>query len=443
MPAQAEPGQVSQFQMADEDEGRMRQVIKGIESKTDEGATRVEGYVATQGLDRAGDVFTEEALQEMADQINEEIDTGNAKVKAVFPEFDEEDLKQIKQSYTNNGNVDHYNNPGYPMGDPRIVSAYKVVSAEYDGFGVKIEAELNENLPFGVSEAIKAGLQEGYLDGFSVEFIAKKARKVVRDGKRIREILSAKFTGASLTGRPIQGSAAVTDAEFKSMVGEFEEAENQGSKSFIKGLEEMVDEKMDKQEVKALLEDIAEEKAENITEEKLQEFKNDITGDTMPEEQEQDEDPEPEDGEGQDNVEEQEGKSAAEELREELSEVRQEIKSVVDENEQLQEEKEEMEQKFDNLDEDLEGIQEVKSEIDELKQELKNVTPDNAPEQDTGETRDQQVSEQETKSALEQQLEAYSNPRRVIESQDMKSAIADRHGVTEEDVEEKANELAA
>ena len=530
MPAQtSQPEQVSKFQAADSDAQKMRQVVKGIEYKSQHDGSVVEGYVATTGIDRAGDYFTEEALQEMAQQIQAEIEQDNANVKVVFPEFSEEDLKQIKQNYTSNGNVDHYNNPGYPMGDPRIVSAYKIVDAEYDGFGVKVKARLNEDLPFGVPEAIKAGLQEGYLDGFSVEFIAKKARNVVKEGQKVREILSSKFTGASLTGRPIQNSASVTDAEFKSMVQDIQQkTEEQESKAKhgdemeekatvagvkfqgtrdgsldesripSEGFEDhyLVDgenktessypvvdadgylrrgnvedawnlrgqaDDISKDELESMLEDLNDEfdnppiSEENIQESKSfinrveeledersawQELKNDITGDTMPDEQEQEQDPEPEEEQDQEDVEEQESKSAAEELREELSEVRQEIKSVVEENEQLKEEKDEMEQKFDNLDEDLEGIQEVKSEIDELKQELKNVTPENAPQQDTDETRDQQVSEQESKSALERQLGAYSNPQRIVDNQDMKAAIADRHGVTPDEVEEKAQELA-
>lgn len=526
-----QPQQVSNFQVADEDERRMRQVVKGIEQKAHEGEpTEIEGYVATKGVDRAGDFFTEDALKEMAEQIQEEVERENADVKVVFPEFDEEDLRQIKQNYANNGNVDHYNNPGYPMGDPRIVSAYKITSAEYDGFGVKIEGELNEDLPFGVPEAIKAGLQEGYLDGFSVEFIAKKARKVVKEGQKVRKILLSKFTGASLTGRPIQSNAAVTDAEFKSMVGEMVEdqegkakhgdkMENKAEKASVKyrgtrngkldearidkeennlsdhylfgegedkedftypvvdadgylrrgnveaayGLgarggvsEDELDSKLEKlndefedppidpenfeesQENKSFINGVEELEDERTA---WQELKNNITGDTMPDDEEPETDPE--DGQDQDDVEDQESKSAAEELRDELSEVRQEIKSVVEENKELREEKEEMEQKFDDLDEDLEGLQEVKSEIDELKQEIKNVTPDNAPEQDTDQTRDDQVSEQESKSNLEKQLEGYSNPRRVVEDQNMKSAIAEHHGVTESEVEEKAKELAA
>lgn len=440
MPAATQSPETSNFQLVDESEGKMRQVVKGVETieqKADsDSATKIEGYVATKGVDRAGDFFTEEALQEMAQQIQQEVETGGATLKAMFPNFNEEDLKQIKQSYTNNGNVDHYNNPGFDIADPRTVSAYKIVDAEYDGFGVKITAELNEDLPFGVPEAIKAALQEGYLDGFSVEFVAKRATNVVRDGRKVRKIMSSLYTGAALTGRPLQSSAAVTDAEFKSAVGEVVEEDSE-NKSFIKGLEELADEQMNKQEVKSYLDQKLDEKA--------QEIKNDITGESnMPEDEPNDpeQDSTPEDGEDQDNVDEQEGKSQAEELREELDDMRQEIKSVVEENKELRSEKEELEQKFDNLDEDIDGIQEVKSGIDELKQELKNVNPENTPQQDVDETRDDQVSEQEAKSALEKQLENYGNPTRVIEDQSMKSAIADRHDVTEDEVEKAANKVA-
>lgn len=537
MPAGTQSPETSGFQLVDEEEGKMRQVTKGIESieqKAESGATVIEGYIATKGVDRANDFYTENALQEMADQLNQEIEQGNADIKTLFPEFDEEDLEQIKQNYSANGNVDHYNNPAFPMGDPRIVSAYKIVDAEYDGFGLKIRAELNEDLPFGVPEAIKAALEKGYLDGFSVEFVARRATNVMKDGRKVRKIMSALYTGAALTGRPIQTAAAVTDAEFKSAVGQLADQEGKSmhwedkaaygdevmeQKASVAGvtfrgtrggkLDEsripnddyeshylfpddtksdssypVVDgdgflrsgnveaafglgarggvtedelhgklsllnkefesppidpEKLEKtQENKSFINGSEELEGEKAA---WQELKNDITGaQTMPEDEpnEPEQDSEPEQGEDQENVEEQEGKSQAQELKEELEEVRQEIKSVVKENEELRSEKEELEQKF----EDVEGIQEVKSDIDELKQELKNVNPENTPQQDTDETRDDQVSEQESKSALEQQLENYGNPRNVIADQNMKSAIAERHGVTEDEVEEAADKVA-
>jgi len=221
MPAETQSPERSSFQLVDETEGRMRQVVKGVETieqKADSGATVIEGYLATKGVDRARDFYTENALKEMAEQINREVENGSADVKALFPDFEEEDLRRIKQNYNSNGNVDHYNNPGYDFADPRVISAYRIVEAKFDGFGVKIRAELNEDLPFGVPEAIKSALEKGYLDGFSVEFVARKATNVMKDGVKVRKIMSSLYTGAALTGRPLQSAAAVTDAEFKSAV---------------------------------------------------------------------------------------------------------------------------------------------------------------------------------------------------------------------------------
>jgi len=524
MPAGTQSPERSSFQLVDESEGET------IEQKADSGATVIEGYLATKGVDRARDFYTENALKEMAEQINREVENGSADVKALFPDFEEEDLRRIKQNYNSNGNVDHYNNPGYDFADPRVISAYRIVEAKFDGFGVKIRAELNEDLPFGVPEAIKSALEKGYLDGFSVEFVARRATNVMKDGVKVRKIMSSLYTGAALTGRPLQSAAAVTDAEFKSAVpqagdqevksmhwedkaahgdkvmegkastagvtfrgtrggsldesripnddykshylfpddtktdssypvvdadgflrsGNVEDAFGLGARggvteedlhSKLRLLNKEFDEppidseKLEKtQEAKSFI-----NRSEEWEDEKAawQELKNDITGaSTMPEDEP--EDPEPEEGEDQDNVDEQEGKSEAEELKEELEDVRQEIKSVVERNEELEAEKEELEQKFD----DFEGIQEVKSDIDELKQELKSATPENAPQQETDQTRDEQVSEQEAKSALEKQLESYGQPRQVVEDQGMKSAIADRHNVSETEVEEAADKVA-
>lgn len=445
MPTQTQSPAQSQLEMVDEENGVIRQVQKGleIEQKSEHGATIIEGYVATKGVDRKRDFYTEEALRKMAQQINEEAAEGEATLEVMFPDFSEEDLKNIKQNYNANGNVDHYNQPNNPLGDPRQVSAYRIVEASFDGFGVKIKAELFEDLPFGVPEAIKQGIKKGYLDGFSVEYVARKAAHIMKDGEVVRKITDAKFTGAALTGRPIQTNAKLTDAEFKSMIGqgniELEERKSDTDKSFIKGLEEMGHENMSEQELKSMIEDAASNAVSDEIEDMKQELKNDITGDTMPEDQNTQDEPEsdPEqDADSQDTVEDQEQKSELDEFKEEFEDVKQEVKSLQNTIEEKDERIEELEQKNDDMD----ALQEFKSELDEdledLKQEIKSATPENAPQQDTDEQRDESVSNQESKSRLEQQLEASSNPDQFIENQDLKSGIMDTHGVSESELEE-------
>lgn len=435
MPAQAQSQIQSQMEMVDPEERKLRQVHKGldIEQKTDSGATVIEGYVATKGVDRGRDFYTEDALKAMADQINREAQENNATVEVQFPDFSEDDLKDIKQNYNANGNIDHYNNPGYKFADPRQVSAYKIIGAEFDGFGVKIKAELFEELPFGVPEAIKSGIQKGFLDGFSVEFVARKARHILKEGEVVRKILDAKFTGAALTGRPLQTNAKLTDAEFKSMLEGVDENE---SKSFIKGLEEMGHENMGEQELKSLIEDTVENSVEEATEDIKQEIKNDITGDqTMPEDEQPNDDdtPDPEeDNTQEEDVEDQEQKSDLQEFKDELEDMKQEVKTLREERDQAQERIEELEQKNDDID----MLQEVKSDLGDLKQEIKSATPEDAPQEEEGQERDASVSEQEVKSRLEKQLEASSNPDQFVENQDLKSGIMQTHDVSETELEE-------
>ena len=194
-----------------------------LKSGVDEtGAERqyVEGFLATTHVDKGNDEFTEEALKQMADDINgEDID-------AVFNDVDTEALREATI-----GNFDHANNPASPFGDTRIVPAFKIQEAKIrdtpdDETGLWIKAVLNTGgmLDETVS-AVKNSIKDDYLNAFSIEFIPQKVRKLKRGDRVIRVIEKAAAKGAALTGRPMNPAASMTDAMLKSMATEYEELE--------------------------------------------------------------------------------------------------------------------------------------------------------------------------------------------------------------------------
>lgn len=204
----------------DKDEKIIESTCSGFEMKSEHGQDYVEGYIATKGVDRGDDLFTGSALKSMTEQINEDIDN----VDVYFPSFSEEDLKRASDNVTNNGNVDHNNSPVGGVGNHKIVPAFRIVEANYDGFGIKVKAELNtDGLLPEQQDAIKNSVREGYLNAFSVEFVADEVRYGERDGKSVRMIEKATPRGAAMTGRPVQTRARVTDTNIKSLLDEVEQ----------------------------------------------------------------------------------------------------------------------------------------------------------------------------------------------------------------------------
>lgn len=199
----------------DEENNLLETTCSGLEIKSEHGKDYVEGYVATKGVDKKNDLFTEGALKGMAERLQEQVDT----VDVHFPSFTEDDLRAAAENVTNNGNVDHNNSPVGLFGDPRVVPAFRIMEAKYDGFGVKIRAVLNtDGLLPEQQDAVKNAIREKYLNAFSIEYVATKVKYVEKDGEKIRLIGEAEPKGAALTGRPVQNRARVTDTDLKAEV---------------------------------------------------------------------------------------------------------------------------------------------------------------------------------------------------------------------------------
>jgi len=180
----------------------------------------ITGYLATKGVDSANDMFTEEALKSMAKQVNDSVEH----IKVIYQDFDEEVLESLKNDGSM-GNIDHNNHPNlFPLGDLRTVPAFRIMGAEYDGFGIKVKAKLaTEAHPGDISEAIRVAVKSKYINAMSIEF---KPTEVEERENNVRVIKSAIVNGAAMTGRPINSKARITNHDLKSYVTEDLDNEN-------------------------------------------------------------------------------------------------------------------------------------------------------------------------------------------------------------------------
>ena len=485
MPASTE----SIITMADQERGTLAvqtQTEHGLELKNEGGTSYIEGFAATTHKDQANDVFTAEALEEMAQKIR---NSSDQTVDAVFPHFEGMDESEI-------GNINHNNNPAAQKmfgTDTRTVSIFKTVDAETvpleDGeTALKIRGEMLP-LPDDVEEAVKAHIKQGALHSFSIEFSPQNVNFEMRDGEAIRTILSAVPQGTALTGRPLNEKASVTDAELKNIMSKHGKEDKDEYKGMHEYKQEMVqgdvfeteEEAMNRAEEMGLdgvhsherggemvfmpgatheaymsaeneendvktseesnmgeeSEDHSDEQTEENDSQTEEEVKND------PELKNEDQQPE-EDVESEESEEgvEDDGEEESE-LKNDVSELKSMFKDIKEENEQLREENSELKSKV----EDLKTMDSIKTEIADIKNMVESGdydTEGDRPIVDQDEQREVKNMQDEDKAQWKREVDQLG-----MDEDDLKSdfgntgmteaeSIADLHGVKVEEVLEYA-----
>lgn len=401
----------------DESEGLIEQTCSGLEVKSEGEEDFVVGYLATKGVDNKKDMFSEDALQQMADEINR--NGGVAKVFFPSPEMIQSAVDKARRDNPNkNVNVDHYNS--HRRGDPRIVSAFALTEAEFDGFGTKVKARLmTESIPGDTVETIKNAVENGLLNAFSVEWFTKSFSTRRVEGKVVRVIEEAEFRGAALTGRPVNDRAKITQEELKSLAGEeLEEERNQKSP--------------EEEEVKS---DEHPHGGEEATEENVE---NDTTGETMPEDEPEDEQEETPEDEGGEEAQTEET-SEVEEFSEELEEVKSMAEEVKSENKELREQLDELEDENEELKSELEDYQELeelKSDISYVKEELKSLEPEDETLAEQDQNRMEETKSEE-ESKVESMVDTFSDEHGRLPEEKAR-AIADKFNKPVEEVKNLA-----
>lgn len=143
----------------------------------------VTGYISTDEIDRANEVVTRGAMQEMVAQIK----AGNVKLDIEHSTFvGENDI---------------------PVG--------KIVDAGIDDKGVWVKCVLNKS--HDKFTTYWNSIREGFLDAFSIAYKVKSAVNEVINGTTVTLLKSIELLNVAITGNPVNRGAKMTEAFLKSL----------------------------------------------------------------------------------------------------------------------------------------------------------------------------------------------------------------------------------
>ena len=157
----------------------------------------VEGDISTNDIDLVNDVMTKECQESMQKQMLERTFKLDLEHEAFRGESHEE--KEIAKTKIPAGKL--------------IDSTVKDLGQER--YSTRVKGEINRHNPNYAS--IKGNLTEGYLDAFSVAFLATDVTYDVKDGERVRMLNDVKLLNVALTGNPCNTKAQLSDIFMKSM----------------------------------------------------------------------------------------------------------------------------------------------------------------------------------------------------------------------------------
>ena len=178
----------------------------------------MEGLLSTSDLDLVNDIVTKNCLESMKNQIisrNIKLDIEHEAFRGTNPE-----QKEINKTII-------------PVGKFTDASVQEI---EKGRWGLKIKAVLNAFNPR--YKEIKGNVIDGFLDAYSIAFIATKARNEIVNGQSIRFLDDLNLLNAALTGNPVNTQALNTEVFMKS----------------ISSIEEYMEEKKSHPDIEKLLE---------------------------------------------------------------------------------------------------------------------------------------------------------------------------------------------
>jgi len=148
----------------------------------------VTGYISTKDLDLVNDIVTEEALIDMAEQVNK----GNIKL-----------------------DMDH---EAWRKGDegPNMLPIGRIVEAKFEPEENRlwVKAQINSNS--SRFKTIWASIKDKFIDAFSIAFRPIKIATKWVNGKEIRLLEKVQLLNVALTGNPANPEAKITNVFAKS-----------------------------------------------------------------------------------------------------------------------------------------------------------------------------------------------------------------------------------
>lgn len=172
-----------------------------LEFKAEDGKYCFKGYLSTFDIDLVNDLVTPECMKDMMMQINAGLDGK---------------MRGIK------GSKDH---DVYWTGDQQRIPISKITSGKLDDKGLFIEGMFNTDHP--EFKNIWNQVQNGFLDGLSIEYKAVDFGFKEVNGKKIRILNKVQLKGYGHTPRPANPYSTLTDFFVKSLVIEEVKNENE------------------------------------------------------------------------------------------------------------------------------------------------------------------------------------------------------------------------
>ena len=175
-----------------------------LEFKSQDGNYYFSGYLSTFDLDLVNDIVTPQCMNDMLEQVKM-------------------GMNGVMRSFK--GSPDH---DVYWQDDPQLKPISRIVDAQLDNKGIKINGMFNKAHPdFNWNE-----IQNGFYDGLSIEFRPEEfAFKDVGD-KKVRVLNKVQLKGYGHTPRPANPFATLTDCFIKSL--EVKDAEDVMEEESIK-----------------------------------------------------------------------------------------------------------------------------------------------------------------------------------------------------------------
>ena len=157
----------------------------------------VEGDISTTDIDLVNDIMTKECQESIQRQMLERTFKLDLEHEAFRGESHEE--KEIAKTKIPAGKI--IDSTVRDLGENR--------------YSTSVKGEINRHHPN--YKSIKGNLTEGYLDAFSVAFLATDVTYDVKDGERVRMLNDVKLLNVALTGNPCNTKAQLSDIFMKSM----------------------------------------------------------------------------------------------------------------------------------------------------------------------------------------------------------------------------------
>lgn len=144
---------------------------------------RVKGYISTEEVDRANEIVTKGAMNEMLNQIK----SGNVKL----------DIEH--STFTGENDI--------PVG--------RIVDAGIDAKGLWVEAIINKN--HEKFDSVWKSIKDGFLDAFSIAYKVKEKAVDMVNGVRVTLLKSLELLNVAITGNPVNRGAKMTESFYKSL----------------------------------------------------------------------------------------------------------------------------------------------------------------------------------------------------------------------------------